>query len=193
MNGATTSPRQRRRGQPPPAAAAAVSGPQTFAGKLDRLFRMAGDPSLEMVAGEIRRRGGPTISASYLWLLRQGKKENPTLSHLTALADYFGVPPVYFFDDALTDRAGGDIEGQAALRDPDVRTLALLAAGLSPLARQALVTLAEQLGRFAAAPASRARKGAANPTASPAAPSSSPSPDTTPAAPVSLTVRRPRR
>ncbi len=110
-------------------------GPLTFADKLDQLVRAAGNPSLEAVAAEVRRRGGPTISASYLWLLRMGKKNNPTLKHLTALAAYFRVPPTYFFDDALTEQDAADLELVAALRDSDVRAVALQAQGLSFLGR----------------------------------------------------------
>ena len=77
----------------------------SLAEKLDALFRARGDASLEDVARAIRAGGGPTISASYLWLLRTGRKTNPTLRHLEALARYFGVPPAYFFD-ARPDRRG---------------------------------------------------------------------------------------
>ena len=47
---------------------------QAFAERLDRLFRAAGDPSLEDTARAIHDGGGPTISASYLWLLRTGRR-----------------------------------------------------------------------------------------------------------------------
>jgi hypothetical protein len=54
-----------------------------------------------------------------------GKKDNPTLKHLTALAAYFRVPPAYCFDDALTEQDVADLELVAALRDSDVRALPL--------------------------------------------------------------------
>ena len=79
-------------------------GPLTLADKLDRLIQANGSPSLEKVAQAILERGGPTISVSYLWLLRTGQKDNPTLRHLEAIAGYFGVPPAYFFDDDLTEQ-----------------------------------------------------------------------------------------
>ena len=140
---------------------------RAFAERLDRLFRAAGDPSLEATARAIRAGGGPTISASYLWLLRTGRKANPTLAHLTALAGHFGVPPAYFFDDALTAATAGELEGRAALGDPAVRALALAAAGLSPRARAALAALAEQL-REIEAPTRRARRRREGPTEAPA-------------------------
>ena len=125
----------------------------SLAEKLDALFLARGDASLEDVARAIRQSGGPTVSASYLWLLRTGKKDNPTLRHVEALARHFGVPgvpPAYFFDDALTEQETPAPELLAALRDPEVRVLALRATGLSALGRQALSELAVQLGRIEA-------------------------------------------
>lgn len=73
-------------------------GKRTLASKLDYLFetvRPRGRTAYthEEVATEIAKRGGPTVSASYIWSLRTGKKDNPTMRHLEALADFFGVPP----------------------------------------------------------------------------------------------------
>ena len=84
--------------------------------------------SLEEVALAIRRRGGPTISASYLWLLRTGRKANPTKRHLEALASFFGVPPAYFFDDALGARSAADLDLLATLRAAPLRRIAVAAA-----------------------------------------------------------------
>src|SRR5690242_13076951 len=81
----------------------------TLAAKLDRLFRSIhprgrGEYTFEEVADAVRRAGGPTISATYVWQLRKGLRDNPTKKHLEALADFFGVSPVYFFDDAAAAR-----------------------------------------------------------------------------------------
>lgn len=75
----------------------------SLADKLNKLFRLkrtpeGGQPSSEDAAATIREAGGPTISATYLWQLRKGIKDNPTKRHLEALARYFGVPVTYFFD-----------------------------------------------------------------------------------------------
>lgn len=94
---------------------------RSLAEKLDALFLARGDTSLEDVARVIREAGGPTISVSSLWLSRTGKKDNPTLRHVAALARYFGVAPGHFFDDGLTDAVTKDAEGLAALRSPEVR------------------------------------------------------------------------
>ena len=109
---------------------------QTLAEKVNRLFQNIhpsgrGEYSNEEVASAIRTRGGPTISATYLWQLRKGIRDNPTKKHLEALADFFGVPPSYFFDDEVTERIDAELRLLVALRDSSVRQIALRAFGLS--------------------------------------------------------------
>ena len=109
---------------------------KNLADKLDRLFRTIhprnrGEFSLEEVAEAIRARGGPTISATYLWQLRKGLRDNPTKHHLEALADFFGVTPAYFFDESAVERIDAELDLLAAFRDAPVRRIALRAFGLS--------------------------------------------------------------
>lgn len=123
---------------------------RTLAEKLDHLFRTVrsqgrGEYSLEEAAQTIKDSGGPTISASYLWLLRKGLKDNPTKRHLEALAQFFGVPPAYFFDDALSVRLDEDLHLLDALRQPVVRRIAVGAAELSGLSQDAVATLVDQM------------------------------------------------
>lgn len=88
----------------------------TLADKLNHLFaavppRRGGrrEFSNEHVAAEIGRASGVTISQSYIWQLRKGRKDNPTLKHLQALADFFGVPAAYFFDSEVTARVNDQL------------------------------------------------------------------------------------
>jgi transcriptional regulator with XRE-family HTH domain len=123
--------------------------PMTLADKLDRLFktvrpRDGGEFTFEEVAEGIRRRGGPTVSATYVWQLRKGLRDNPTKKHLEALADFFGVAPSYFFDDGAAARIDRELQLLAALRDAGVRRLALRARGLSP---ESLTTIASMIER----------------------------------------------
>jgi transcriptional regulator with XRE-family HTH domain len=81
---------------------------------------------------------GVEISASYLNLLRTGRKTNPTLRHLQALAQFFGVPVAYLCDDGTVERVDAELarltelrELQDALNTPEVRVVALKARGLS--------------------------------------------------------------
>jgi len=62
-----------------------------LARKVAKLIEAAGDPSYETLAQEIKDLGGPTVSGTYLWQLRTGKRDNPTFQHLTALAHYFST------------------------------------------------------------------------------------------------------
>ncbi|WP_407659650.1 XRE family transcriptional regulator [Kineococcus indalonis] len=122
--------------------------PGPLAAKVDHLFRTVrpakGEYSYEHVATSIKETGGPTISAAYLWMLRNGKRDNPTMRHLEALASFFGVPPGYFFDDALAARVDEQLALLASLRDVDVRRVALRASGLSS---ESLATIAEMIER----------------------------------------------
>ncbi len=122
---------------------------RTLAAKLNRLFQTVhpagrGEYSNEEVATAIRQAGGPTISAAYLWLLRKGARDNPTKKHLEALADFFGVPPAYFFDDATAERIDAELNLLLALRETPIRHIALRAAGLSA---ESLATIAEVVER----------------------------------------------
>lgn len=117
----------------------------SLAARLNRLFqtvhaRGQSEYSNEEVAEAIRQRGGPTISAAYLWQLRKGLRDNPTKHHLEALAEFFGVPAAYFFDDAESAQIAAELDLLMALRDAPVRQIALRAFGLSA---QSLRTIAE--------------------------------------------------
>ncbi|MET8557103.1 helix-turn-helix domain-containing protein [Streptomyces sp. NPDC004959] len=110
--------------------------PPTFAQRLDHLFETVhpkgrGPYTYEEVAVGIKRQGGPTISASYIWQLRSGGRDNPTKRHMEALSTFFGVPVAYFFDDDASKKIQAEIDALAVLRDNGVRSLALRASGLS--------------------------------------------------------------
>ena len=114
----------------------AASGPDApLARKVDRLFSKVkpakGEYSYEQVASKIRDTGGPTISATYIWQLRKGTRDNPTMKHLEALAGFFGVAPAYFFDDEAAARIDAQLELLGSLRDAKVREIAVRASGLS--------------------------------------------------------------
>ncbi|MEV6238569.1 XRE family transcriptional regulator [Lentzea sp. NPDC051838] len=114
----------------------------TLADRLDRLFKAVRpggqrEYTYEEVAGQIREQG-ISISHTYVWQLRKGLRDNPTKRHLEGLAQFFGVPTSYFLDD---DNSGIDdqLELLVALRDSDVRSLALRANGLSQASIKAVL------------------------------------------------------
>jgi transcriptional regulator with XRE-family HTH domain len=122
----------------------------TLAAKLDRLFstvapRGGGEYTHEEVAEAIRAKGGPTISATYLWQLRKGLRDNPTKRHLEALAAFFGVPPAYFFDSAEAERIDAELALLTALRDGPVRQIAMRANGLSTKSLEAIADMVDRV------------------------------------------------
>ncbi|GIH26572.1 XRE family transcriptional regulator [Acrocarpospora phusangensis] len=123
---------------------------RSLADKLDRLFRSVhppdrGEYTFEEVAAALRAEDGPTISATYVWQLRKGIRDNPTKRHLEALAKFFGVPPAYFFDETATERIDAELALLNAMRDASVRQIALRAAGLSPKSLNAITEMVERV------------------------------------------------
>lgn len=109
----------------------------TLADKIDALFRVVRRPnrepySHEEVARACREATGESFSATYLWQLRTGRRDNPTKRHLEALAQFFDVPVGYFFDDEQGAAIAKELELLGALRDAGVRSMALRAVNLSP-------------------------------------------------------------
>jgi transcriptional regulator with XRE-family HTH domain len=77
--------------------------------------------------------------------LRKGVRDNPTKRHLEALADFFGVAPAYFFDDAAARRIDAELALLTAMRDTSVRQIALRASGLSPKSLDAIIEMVERV------------------------------------------------
>ncbi|MFC5825881.1 helix-turn-helix domain-containing protein [Nonomuraea insulae] len=124
--------------------------PATLADKLDRLFDTMHPPdrgpySNEEVASAIRSQGGPTISGTYIWYLRKGERENPTIKHIEALARFFGVPPAYFLDEEIASEVDAQLSLLNALKDTRVKDMALRVAGLSA---ESLATIGEVVDRM---------------------------------------------
>lgn len=68
-----------------------------FAERLDRLFRTVhpkdrGPYTPAEAAEAINKTAGErVVSGTYLWLLRTGERDNPTMKHLIAIRRFFGV------------------------------------------------------------------------------------------------------
>lgn len=134
-----------------------AEGSRSFADKLDQLFgsvrpQPGREYTHEEVAKAIAARGDLSISHTYIWQLRRGIKDNPSIGVVSALADFFGVPPSYFLDDERTRGMDTDLELLAALRDPGVVRLATRAAGLSADSTELLLSLTEHLRRLEGVP-----------------------------------------
>ena len=76
-----------------------------LADRLDCLFRTVhpkdrGPYTPAEVAEAVNQAAGErVISSTYVWQLRTGRRDNPTQKHLSALAAFFGVSPMYFFKE----------------------------------------------------------------------------------------------
>ena len=117
-------------------------GAFSIAGKLDRLFKqLRPEPSYMAVAEAVRADQGVSISHTYIWQLRTGRRDNPTIQHLTALATFFGVPVAYFLDDEQTTRVDAQLDMLRTIRDAGVTEIALRAADVSPRGRDTISEL----------------------------------------------------
>ena len=136
-----------------------MAGERSLADKLNHLFarntaRSGQEYSNEQVAAAIADTG-VTISQSYIWQLRKGKKDNPTFKHLQALAGFFGVPVSYFFDDEVTDRVDEQLKSlqdeQTRLNQlaagSDAQLMAMRAGELSPDRRRLVMELLDVVYR----------------------------------------------
>lgn len=85
--------------------------------------------------------------------MRKGLRDNPTKRHLEALADFFGVSPAYFFDDAKAERIDMLLTRLAALRDADRRRLAARVIGLSQSSIEVLGEMIDHLRELEGLPA----------------------------------------
>ncbi|MFG2131780.1 helix-turn-helix domain-containing protein [Streptomyces sp. NPDC048751] len=81
---------------------------------------------------------GVSLSVGRLSMLMNGKAPNPTIGTLRALADFFGVPVGYFVDDAVADRTMAQLALLTAMRNNDVKAVALRAATVATLSAHGL-------------------------------------------------------
>jgi transcriptional regulator with XRE-family HTH domain len=122
----------------------------TFAQRLDLLFRAthpAGrdEVGYQEVADAVAAAGGPAVSSNYLYMLRTGRRSNPRMDLVRALARYFLVPAGYFIDDDVAESYTQQLELLQVLRDSGTAGLALSAAGLSPASRAVLTAMLDRL------------------------------------------------
>lgn len=114
--------------------------------KLNKLFdtmHKAGEQPLSnpAAAAAITKRTGVPISAAYIWQLRSGIKTNPTVQHLRAIAEFFGVQPSYLIDPGPDPRMDAQLTLLRALRDTGVKSITLRAAGLTPASLETVAAM----------------------------------------------------
>ena len=125
----------------------------TLASRINRLFdimRKPADPPLSNAAAAtaIEAKTGVSISPAYLWQLRSGLKSNPTISHLRAIAEYFGVPASYLIDEGEDPSIEAQLLALRTFRDAGVRDLATRASGLTPSSLESIRRMVDQARLF---------------------------------------------
>ncbi len=118
-----------------------MSSEHTFAEKLSALIDSVradeGAPhSYRELSAAIDRAGGPAMSPAYLQQLATGKRVNPKIHYVEALARLFGVPVTYFFEDQEAQPVG------------EAKLMAMRAQELSPQGRRQVMDLLELVERF---------------------------------------------
>lgn len=89
------------------------------------------------------------VSASYVWNLRKGKKDNPSREKIEAIAKFFDVAPSYFFGDEGAKRNYRvDKRLDEILADPLVREIALGTLNLSDDAKELILTMVKKAGEL---------------------------------------------
>ncbi|MEU4668813.1 helix-turn-helix transcriptional regulator [Amycolatopsis sp. NPDC023774] len=119
---------------------------RTFAEKLSTLIDSSradgrAPHSYREMSAAIERAGGPAMSPAYLQQLATGKRINPKIHYVEALAKLFGVPVTYFFDDE-DERASGDAPAVEA------KLMAMRAQELSPQGRRQVMDLLDLVERY---------------------------------------------
>ena len=122
----------------------------TLGERIDHLFRTQLSPrgreyTYREVAAAVSGHDGVTFSPAYVWQLRTGAKDNPTMRHLEALARFFQVSPSYFFDDELTEFPDADVRQLVASRNETLRQMSVTLLGLTDESLNAVLNLACRL------------------------------------------------
>lgn len=136
--------RPKRRRAPRNAPVAGIGG--TFTDRLNRLFAAVRAPghgaytNSEVIRALAEK--GVHVSAPYMSQLRSGTRKRPSEHTVDALAEFFGVRPVYFADTYEREdlqylvRLDADLRWLQLAHDPEVRRIVMLILELPERAQQ---------------------------------------------------------
>jgi len=129
-----------------------VPGGMSLAERLNHVLAVTAPPGGKpLTTRELAQRvtdAGHPVSHTYVARLLNGQADDPSLRCLQALAKVLGVPAGYFVDDDTAEQVGRDLELLAALRDGDVRVIALESRGLSPSSQETVLSVIKQVRRL---------------------------------------------
>lgn len=113
-----------------------------FAAKLNRLFEEKRKPNgARYSQKEVFESAPGVLNRLYLWRLRKGKAFRPSYPVVKALADFFGVPPSYFFEN-------GEIAAEPAedsQKNELIHQIALRSSGLDKDGQQAVLFMIDSI------------------------------------------------
>ncbi|MCM2579723.1 XRE family transcriptional regulator [Streptomyces meridianus] len=127
--------------------------------RLNRLFDAVHPPdrgpySNSEVAELMAARGLETVTSTYLWMLRTGRRDNPTMRHLEALATFFGVPAAYWFDDEVAEKTAQELKLLELLRDSKIKNVLLRLTDVSADGKDAVLGLVDGVRKMEGLPPS---------------------------------------
>jgi transcriptional regulator with XRE-family HTH domain len=137
---------------------------RSLAEKLTWLFENVRRPNgrkhtLEEVANFVAEHIGGHCSRNHISMLANGQRVNPSMDIIEGLAAFFDISPAYFVDDDAAQEIQAQLELAVAMRDGDVRAVALravttaLAAGRSTISVEGLREVHDLIRRLSTASA----------------------------------------
>ena len=116
---------------------------KTLAERIERLFKtFRRKDGKEYSYKDVEAGTGKAVTAPYVWKLRTGEAQNPSLRILRALSEFFGVPMTYFIQDTSEEELA-NLKLAAELRDTGVARIALRASEVDEDGRRAILEMIE--------------------------------------------------
>ncbi|GAA1025622.1 helix-turn-helix domain-containing protein [Virgisporangium ochraceum] len=106
---------------------------------------------------------GATVTNVYIWQLRTGRRDNPRLEVIQALAEVFDVQPAYFFDTAEAAEIERDLLALKGMRDLRVRAVVARLGEMSDAKLSAIRDIVERVYNAPEPDAGRHSNGPAEP------------------------------
>jgi transcriptional regulator with XRE-family HTH domain len=110
----------------------------------------------EIEAGITDHEGAMT--AAFVQQLVAGKQPYPRMHHIQALADFFGVPPAYFFDEQVTRQVDTELDKLLDWRHTEEGQIAQRVSALTSEHRNAVSALLDHLVAYEEQPRDRRRR-----------------------------------
>lgn len=88
---------------------------------------------------------GRKVTSSYIGKLRRGEQTNPAWDVVSILAQFFGVPITFFFQEKIDEAELERFKIAATIQDENVQEIALYAGRLSTERKQAILEVLKSM------------------------------------------------